>query len=329
MSIAPLDKALIGLLADRRFHSGTELAGLLDISRAAVWKHLRRLEALGLELLAVPGRGYRLLSPVEWLSETSIRADLQPSAAEWLGAMEIHDELDSTNSHLLRQAGHAARGSVCLAEHQRAGRGRIGRNWISPFGANLYLSLLWRFEDPAQVAGLSLAVGVAVLRALAAAGLPGAGLKWPNDILWGNAKLGGILLEVAGEAHGQCAVVIGLGLNRHLSARVAEGIDQDWTDLGRAANGAPPSRNVLVAHVLNELLPLLHDYPDTGLSRYLPEWRAAHAHAGQAVTLRIGDTLVEGRIVDVTDEGLLMIEDQGGARRSFASGDLQLRVRPG
>lgn len=329
MSLAALDKALIGLLADQRFHSGTELAGQLDISRAAVWKHLRRLEALGLELLAVPGRGYRLLAPVEWLSEACIRADLQPSAAEWLGAIEIHDELDSTNSHLLRQVAGAATGTVCLAEHQLAGRGRIGRHWISPFGANLYLSLLWRFEDPAQVAGLSLAVGVAIVRALAAAGLPGVRLKWPNDILWGSAKLGGILLEVAGEAHGQCAVVIGLGLNRHLPARVAEGIDQDWTDLGRAARGAPPSRNALVARVLNELLPLLRDYPDSGLSRYLPEWRAAHAYAGQAVTLRIGEMRIEGRLVDVTDEGLLLIEERGGARRSFASGDLQLRVQAG
>lgn len=329
MSLAMLDKALTGLLADGRFHSGPELAGQLDISRAAVWQHVRRLESLGLEVLAVPGRGYRLLTPVEWLSEESVRAELHPAAAALLGAIEIHDELDSTNSHLLRRAAATAVGTVCLAEHQTAGRGRIGRNWLSPFGANLYLSLLWRFEDPAQVAGLSLAVGVAVIRALAAAGLPGAGLKWPNDILWGTAKLGGILLEVSGEAHGQCAVVIGLGLNRHLPATVAAGIDQAWTDLGRVANGAPPPRNALVARVLNELLPLVSDYPVAGLARYLPEWRAAHAHAGQAASLRIGDTLIEGRIVDVTDEGLLLIEDGSGRRRSFASGDLQLRVHAG
>ncbi|MDD1649899.1 MAG: biotin--[acetyl-CoA-carboxylase] ligase [Methylococcaceae bacterium] len=328
MTLDALDKTLLGHLADGRFHSGTELSGLLGVSRAAVWKHIRGLERLGLTLSAIPGRGYRLLSPVDMLSAAAIRAGLTTEATALLGELDIHDALDSTNSHLLRAApSGVVTGTVCLAEYQRAGRGRIGRDWFSPFGANIYLSLLWRFEDPTLVSGLSLAVGVAVVRALVKAGLPGIALKWPNDLLWGTAKLGGILLEVAGEAYGQCAVVIGLGLNRHLPESAATVIDQDWTDLSRTAHGEAPPRNALVATVLNELLPLLRDYPDQGLAHYLPEWRAAHAYAGRAATVRIGDRHVEGDIVDVTNEGLLLFRDQEGQLRQFASGDVRLRVK--
>ena len=330
MTIDARDKALIELLGDGRCHSGTELAERLGISRAAVWKHIRSLETLGLSVTALPGRGYRLLSPVEWLSEPAIRADLSPVAANLLAGLELHDALDSTNSHLLRRAQQGAvTGSVCLAEYQRAGRGRIGRDWVSPFGANLYLSILWRFEDPTQVAGLSLAVGVSVVRALRALGLPDISLKWPNDLLWEGAKLGGILLEVAGEAHGQCAVVIGLGLNRHVPASAAAAIDQPWTDLGRVTQSAPPSRNLMVPALLNELLPLLRDYSREGLAPYLPEWRAAHAHTGQPATLQVGDVRIDGQIVDVTEEGLLLLKDDEGRVRQFASGDVRLRVKPG
>jgi BirA family biotin operon repressor/biotin-[acetyl-CoA-carboxylase] ligase len=328
MAIDARDKDLIGLLGDGRCHSGTELAERFGISRAAVWKHIRGLEMLGLSVTALPGRGYRLLTPVEWLSEPTIRADLSPVAADLLGALELYDVLDSTNSHLLLRAQQGVvTGTVCLAEYQRAGRGRIGREWISPFGANLYLSLLWRFEDPAQISGLSLAVGVAVVRALQALGLPGISLKWPNDLLWGGAKLGGILLEVAGEAHGRCVVVIGLGLNRHVPASAAGAIDQAWTDLGRVGGSAPPGRNALVAALLNELLPLSRDYSRDGLRPYLAEWRAAHAHTGQSATLLVGDVRIDGHIVDVTEEGFLVLKDEEGRLRQFASGDVSLRVK--
>lgn len=328
MALDALDKVLLGHLADGRFHSGTELSGLLGVSRAAVWKHVRALEHLGLALSAIPGRGYRLHSAVDLLSAAAIREGLTAEATLLLGELDIHDVLDSTNSHLLRAAtAGAVTGTVCLAEYQRAGRGRIGREWFSPFGANIYLSLLWRFEAPTLVSGLSLAVGVAVVRALTHEGLPGIALKWPNDLLWGTAKLGGILLEVVGEAHGQCAVVIGLGLNRHLPESAATVIDQDWTDLSRAAHGQALPRNVLVASVLNELLPLLRDYPDQGLAPYLPEWRAAHAFAGGAATVHIGEARIEGDIVDVTNEGLLLFRDREGQLRQFASGDVRLRVK--
>lgn len=320
-------KTLLRRLSDHRFHSGTELAALLGVSRTAVWKHVRDLENLGLEVSALPGKGYRLLSPLELLEEAAIRAHLAPEAASLMESLELHDEIDSTNSHLMRAGGAGApTGAVCVAETQTAGRGRVGRDWISPFGANVYLSLLWRFEEPSRVAGLSLAVGVAVVRALAAMGLGGVGLKWPNDLLWGDSKLGGILLEVAGEAHGPCRVVVGVGLNRYIPASLGRSIDQAWTDLARVAEGAVPPRNRLIAALLNEVLPLLAGYAERGLVPYLPEWRRYHRWQGREAVIHQGEAQIRGRIEDVTDEGLLVLRGEDGALRRFASGDVRLRA---
>lgn len=328
MPLDPLNKTLLRLLSDHRFHSGTELAAALGVSRTAVWKHIRDLEALGLDIAAVSGKGYRLTSPLQWLDEAAIRAGLNPAAAALLAKLDLHDELDSTNTHLMRAVPNgAATGTVCLAETQTAGRGRIGREWLSPFGSNVYLSLLWRFDDPSRAAGLSLAVGVAVVRALAGLGCGGAGLKWPNDVLWGESKLGGILLEVAGEAHGSCAVVIGVGLNRHIPASVGRAIDQAWADLAGIAGGAaPPPRNRLIAALLNELLPLVADYEEYGLAPWLPEWRRHHRLQGREAVVHLGETRIRGRIVGVNDEGLLVLECEDGGLRRFASGDVRLRV---
>lgn len=325
-----LNKALLRLLADRRFHSGTELASALGIGRTAVWKHVRELKALGIEISALPGRGYRVLSPLEFLDEAAIRAGLDSEAAALLSRLELHGEIDSTNAHLMRSvADGAPTGTVCLAEAQTAGRGRLGRNWLSPFGANIYLSVLWRFEDPSRAAGLSLAAGVAVVRALAARGIREVGLKWPNDILFGERKLGGILLEVTGEAHGQCAVVIGLGLNRSIPPGLGRSIDQAWTDLAHVAGAEIPPRNDLIAAILGELLPLLESYAERGLPPYLPEWRRFHRLQGREATIYQGEARIGGRIVDVTAEGLLILQCADGKLRRFASGDVRLRPAEG
>lgn len=326
IAMAPFNKALLRRLADGRFHSGTELADEFGISRTAVWKQIRELSLLGLEVAAVPGRGYRAVSPVELLDETAIRRALSPETASLLAGLELHDHIDSTNTRLMRAPAGTATGTVCLAEAQGAGRGRMGRDWISPVGTNIYLSLLWRFDDPSRIAGLSLAVGVAAVRALGSLGLGGVGLKWPNDLLWGESKLGGILLEVAGEAHGSCKVVIGLGLNRYLPESAGSYIDQDWTDLSRIAGSGAPPRNPLIAALLNELLPMLRDYPERGLPPYLPDWHRHHRIQGREATVRQGGAEFRGRIADVTDEGLLVLESADGTLRQFASGDVRLRV---
>ena len=319
-------KTLLRLLADGRFHSGAKLARLLGLSRTAVWSLIHEFKALGLEVSAVPGRGYRLSRSIELLSEAEIRAQLSESAQSHLTGLEIHDELDSTNTRLVLLSHQGATtGSVCLSEYQSAGRGRIGRVWQTPFGGNICVSLLWHFEDHSGIAGLSLAVGVALMRALRLAGVEGAGLKWPNDVLWKGRKLAGILIEVSGEAHGRHAVVIGVGVNLYIPPGCGHSIDQGWTDLTQITKGAPPSRNRLIALMLDELLTLLRNYGRKGLPAYLSEWRDHHCFEGQMVILHQGDRQIRGRVAGVNEDGLLFLDCEGGARRMFASGDVRLR----
>lgn len=326
MLFPPQRKTLLSLLADGGFHSGTGLAQALGLSRTAVWGMVHNLRELGLEIDAVSGKGYRLARPLDLLDAAAIVGELSAEAKTRLAGLEIHDQLGSTNTYLMSQAalGQPA-GSACLAEFQSAGRGRIGRSWLSPFGGNICLSLLWRFEDHATIAGLSLAVGVTLIRALRRADVEGLGLKWPNDLLWQERKLGGILLEVSGEAHGRCAVVIGVGLNVHMNAATAQTIDQAWVDLEQISAGQPPSRNRLAALLLEELLRLLADYAERGLPAYIGEWRQWHCHAGRKAVLQVGDKMINGVVVGISDTGLLVLDCAEGGRREFASGDVRLR----
>ncbi|BBA37269.1 BirA bifunctional protein [Methylocaldum marinum] len=327
MQYDALTRTLLQLLSDNGFHSGAELARRLGVSRTVIWKTVRALQQRGIEIAALSGKGYRVTQPVELLDETAIQSSLSSEAARLIGALHIYDELDSTNTRLMRLAAEGApSGAICLAETQTAGKGRTGRSWLSPLGANVYLSVLWRFDDHSLVAGLSLAVGVAAIRALDRVGVGGVGLKWPNDLLWEDLKLGGILLEVSGEAHGGCAVIVGLGVNRYIPPAVGSGIDQAWVDLATVAGASAPSRNRLVASILSELLPLLNDYRRTGLEPYLPEWRRRHRLTGRAVVVHQGDRETVGTVTDVTAEGLLVLTCKDGKRREFASGDVRLRI---
>jgi len=318
-------KHIIALLADGKFHSGTGLSLALGISRSAIWKHLHGLADLGLQPVAVNGKGYRLEQPIEFLSADKISAYIDPSAKNYLASLEIHDQIDSTNRYLADQAilGRLASGSVCLAEHQTAGRGRRGRCWVSPFGSNVYLSLLWRFpQGIANTAGLSLAAGVAVIRALRALGMGQMGLKWPNDIYHQGKKLGGILIEVAGEADGPCHAVIGLGLNVYLPERQAVGISPAWTDLSRISETPLIGRNLLVARLLDYLLNLLPDFENYGLAYFIDEWRGYDCLRGKNARLFIGGQQREGMVLGVDDNGLLLLGQANGAIQAFASGEV-------
>ena len=206
---------------------------------------------------------------------------------------------------------------------QTAGRGRFGRQWISPFGRNIYLSLLWRFsEGHSSLSGLSLATGVAIVRALKKIGVDDVGLKWPNDIYWRRRKLGGILVEVLGEANGPCTVVIGLGINFYIPEQSARFIDQDWTDLDRILGHTRPSRNAMVSGILNDLIPVVEGFEKTGLKPYLDEWRRWDCVCGELVTLSFGSSKVRGEVSGITDDGLLIIRDQKGELSNFASGEV-------
>ncbi len=323
---------LLRCLADGRFHSGEDLARALGVSRAAVWKQVRGLaDAFGVEVTAVRGRGYQLTAPLDLLEIERIRDFLGDAARGALATLTLLDTVDSTNSHLLRERFLAPeRVAACVAEQQTGGRGRRGRGWVSPFGCNLYLSVCRRFEQPAAaLAGLSLAAGVAVASALELEGARGVRLKWPNDLLWDGRKLGGILVEMSGEADGPSYVVVGVGVNVRMPHGAGESIDQPWVDLAEATGGCPPARSRLAGVVLNRLVASLSRFETAGLAAFLPAWRAFDGLSGSDVTVRMGDATVNGRVLGVAQDGALRIATATGERR-FMGGEVSLRpVRAG
>jgi BirA family biotin operon repressor/biotin-[acetyl-CoA-carboxylase] ligase len=318
--------SLLRCLADGRFHSGEELAELHQISRAAVWKSLKKLaREYQVPIDAVRGKGYRLKQPMELLQPDLIRTYCPPSTRAALGQLRINQTIDSTNSWLMQQAALGAEsGSVCLAEQQTAGRGRHGRTWISPFGRNVYLSLLWRFRlAPGELAGMSLAAGIAVLRSLHQIGCHEAGLKWPNDILWRGRKLAGLLLEVAGESSGPSHMVIGVGLNIQLEAD-EDRIDQPWIDLRAIPSLQSYSRNQLVASLLDNLMVVIKEYEKHGLAAFLDEWNRFDLLKGTIVSLHSGGEQLQGRHLGISETGGIRLEVDGVAR-TYHAGEVSLR----
>jgi len=324
VSISDKQKKILCLLADGEFHSGTELADTLGISRSAIWKHLNGLAELGLQHSAVSGKGYRLDNALELLDAAKIKEAVSDQAGALISSFEVFDQIDSTNRYLVeRSQNNGLSGSVCFAEHQTAGKGRRGRQWISPYGSNIYLSILWRFQQgPAAISGLSLAIGVAVIRALKQHQISDVGLKWPNDIYSQGKKLGGILVEVSGETGGPCSAVIGLGLNLFLPEAQAEGITQAWTDLSKITGQSRLLRNQLAGTLLNHLLPVIAEFENTGIQAYLDEWRSYDCLSGKSATLFIGQQQFDGIVQGIDDSGMLLIERPDGHVQAFASGEV-------
>ncbi len=322
--MGPLTFRALRLLADGRFHSGERMARALERSRAAVSDALKGADALGVEVFSVPGKGYRLADPVEFLDAHAIVAGLGAAASRI--RLTLLDEVDSTSTRLasLAQAG-APSGTCVAAEWQRAGRGRRGRAWQAGLGASLTFSLLWRFEQgPGHLAGLSLAVAVAAARALERAGVTGVGVKWPNDLVHDWRKLGGILVETSGEMLGPTAAIVGIGINYRLGEALSRRIDQPATDVA-SCGGAPPSRNALLALLLAELVAACERFGREGFAAFRDEWRSRHAYAGRLVTVLAGDGAARvAEVLDVAEDGALVVA-AAGRRERLTSAEISLR----
>ncbi len=325
MFFSETHKQLLSCLADGQFHSGSALAAQANLSRSAVWNHIQGFAGLGIEVIAVSGKGYRLALPINLLSLEAIQTKLSPSCQSL--EIEIFAQCESTNSYLMaqaRQKKHTAK--VCLAEYQSAGRGRRGRQWVSPFGQNIILSILWHFETgTSAMAGLSLAIGVAVVRALNNQGIQNIGLKWPNDIYWQDKKLGGILVEIQGETNGPCNVVIGLGLNGYLPKKAAADVKQAWVDL-KQITGEIPDRNDLAAALLNSIVSILLEFEQTDLLTYLAEWRNYDCMLNRNVTVLLHQQTLTGIVKGIDDNGLLLLQNHEGSLQSFSSGEISFNV---
>lgn len=316
-------RKILDLLADGQLHSGEELGLLLGVSRAAVWKHLQKLEGLGIKLLSVKGRGYCIDGGLDLLDLKKILEHVHSTLPLKLN---LFPQIDSTNTYLMRHENPALQ--VCLAESQSAGRGRRGRVWVSPFAQNIYCSIGWGFEGGvAALEGLSLAVGLAIVRALQHYGITGLELKWPNDVLYQNQKLAGVLIEIAGDPAGYCQVVVGVGINVAMDNEQDNIISQPWIDLRSilAQQGFPPaSRNKLVATLIDEMVLVLNGYEKTGFSGYCAEWQSLNAHAGQVVELRNGNIVCAGVCIGISEGGALVLETAKG-REAFHGGEISLR----
>ncbi len=316
-------EALLRLLVDGQFHSGEVIGNRLKISRTAVWKKLQALSDYGLEVESVKGKGYRLLTPLEFLDKEIIVDHLGRKVKGLLSELEVLTVVDSTNSYLMSRIGHdKANGRVCFAEYQAGGRGRRGREWVSPLG-NIALSLSWEFEQgAASLEGLSLAVGVGVVQALADQGVDSVQLKWPNDILVRSAKLGGILIEMTGDPTGRCQVVIGIGLNTVISP-LQDVIEQPYIALSQISDDY--SRNKLAASLLNHLLPIVATFSEEGFVKYRSTWESVDAYRDKKVVVISGQQRSEGVARGVNEVGALQL-DIGNELSAIHGGELSLRL---
>jgi BirA family biotin operon repressor/biotin-[acetyl-CoA-carboxylase] ligase len=331
--LTSLGFSLLRQLADGAFHSGEDLAVTVGLTRARVSQLLKEAETSGLALERIRGRGYRLLATPDFLSADLIRAALSENVRRNpdipLVAIEVVDEIASTSTELLRRAQRKdVHASVLAAEWQTAGRGRRGRKWTAVAGGSLTFSLGWRFDQGAgYLAGLSLAVGVAVIRALEAEGISGVELKWPNDLIHRHLKVGGILVELNGDALGPSTVVVGVGLNVRMPASAKRDIDQPVSDLTAVAGrgAAPIDRNRLLARLVTELASAFSAYADTGFPPFAAEWQRRHAYQGKPVRLLLPDgASVNGTVAGVDSAGALVLAD-GPRRARFLSGEISLR----
>ena len=327
---------ILDILKDGQFHSGESLGEALGCSRTAVWKQLQKLESLGLSIESIKGTGYRVAGGFELLDAELMLSQIDSLATAQIANLEIFKSIDSTNKYAREKAEtQPSSGSVILAEQQTAGRGRRGKTWVSPFAANIYLSIVWDFEQGAQaLEGLSLAVGVAVKRALNAHGVESVQLKWPNDIYVDGQKLGGILLEMIGDPAGHCSVIIGVGINVAMPEDQAAAIDQDWTDVktqmqlqqcgGKGATRF--SKNHLASALISEIIVLLRDFQSQGFSSYRDEWQGADAFYGKQAAITTPKQSISGVVRGVDPNGALRLELDDGKIETFIGGELSLRL---
>ena len=317
---------ILQLLSDGTIHSGERLGEALGITSAAVWKQIAALRKKGLEIEVVPGKGYRLMQGVEAWDRDRLLAGMDPEVRSLLALVVTEGVTTSTNdvvAGLMRS--HPPGAVVCIAEEQTAGRGRRGREWFSPWGRNFYGTIGWIFpEGIGALEGLSLAIGVAVIRALGRYGVTGAGLKWPNDLVAGGAKLGGILIEVQAEAGGPCQAIIGLGLNLSLPPDASSLLGRAVTDVA-SLSGRAVERNRLGSLIIEEILRLLSDYPARRFAAVREEWLAQDVLRDAPVVVSGLTESLEGIARGVDEQGALLLQTSQGLLLRVQAGEISLR----
>jgi BirA family biotin operon repressor/biotin-[acetyl-CoA-carboxylase] ligase len=329
----PTRQRLLALVADGAQHSGAKLAAELGVSRTAVWKIVAELRELGVPIDSIARRGYHLSAAIELIDAARMRE--AAATAGWLlpADIEVLFDVGSTNDYLYAAAvPRPGEPRLVFAEMQRAGRGRRGRTWSAPFGSGLTFSIGWTFaEMPANLSALSLAIGVQVVAGLRRLGVEQVRLKWPNDVVVGHRKLGGLLTQLRSEAGGPAYVVIGLGLNLDLSPSMRDAIALPGAapvcDL-REVLGAAPGRNQTAASVAAAMLEGLARFATAGFAPFAAQWQSLDALRDQPVRILQGDAASEGVARGVDGDGALRVERAGRIEKVF-SGDVSVRAGNG
>ncbi|WP_095499717.1 bifunctional biotin--[acetyl-CoA-carboxylase] ligase/biotin operon repressor BirA [Paraferrimonas haliotis] len=300
------------------FVSGEDLAHRLGVTRAAISKHVKQLSEQGLDIYSVKGKGYRLAKPISLINSQVLQQSLERQLF-WF------HQLDSTNRYIMDNANRLQKGDTCIAETQSAGRGRRGRNWVSPYGCHLYQSVYWRLDDGFSAAmGLSLVVGLSLAESLTELGIDGIGLKWPNDIYRDSKKLAGVLVELKGSPDGPCHLIIGFGINVSMPTLAAKDIDQPWSDL--CQNGElEVDKNALVEKLHAKLLVDLAEFELSGLTTFLERWHAFDEFRGREVLLTSSQNAVGGLYQGIDKEGNLKLLIDGFIK-TYAGGEVSLRL---
>ena len=314
---------IINYLASGKFVSGQFLGEQLGISRAAISKHIGSLADIGLDVFSVTGKGYRLAQPIQLIDKTKVLSQLNSGALA--SKVEVHTIIDSTNNYLLRKLpSNIKQAQVCIAEYQSAGRGRRGKQWMSPFGSHLYMSMYWYLEQGMSAAmGLSVVAAIAISDAIKQCYDIDVQLKWPNDIYIEGKKLAGILIDLEGQALEPCHCVIGLGVNVTMPEEAAKLIDQPWTDLqSHCVN--PIDRNLLAASIINALTERLKEHQEQGITAMLDTWHLRDTFLNKPVKLIAGDKVTEGICRGINSQGALLLESQGQIKPVYG-GEVSLR----
>ncbi|SDH74429.1 BirA family transcriptional regulator, biotin operon repressor / biotin-[acetyl-CoA-carboxylase] ligase [Vibrio xiamenensis] len=309
--------AILKQLSQGGFHSGEELGQQFGVSRAAISKHIKGIQQWGVDIFRIQGKGYQLAKPLQLLDEKMLSENTTKP-------LELIPIIDSTNQYLLERVDSLQSGSVCIAEYQGKGRGRRGREWVSPFGSNLYMSMFWRLDaGMAAAMGLSLVVGVAVVEALQEVGIEGVKLKWPNDLYYQDKKLAGILVEMSGQAGAAANLVIGMGMNLMMPAQTP-GITQPWTSVEEILQGRSFDRNQLAVALVNALHQVLSDYELHGMNHFVERWNPLDNFLGRKVKLLMGEREIVGIERGINEQGAVLLETEQGIE-AFIGGEISLR----
>lgn len=305
---------LVNMMRDGRYHDGNSMGETLKMTRSAIWKLIKKLETFDIRIDSVKGLGYALLEPLVLLEKNKIKAQLEEEVE-----IDIYETIDSTNDYL-KLVKNANSIKICLAEQQTGGKGRLSREWYSPFGQNIYLSCLYPFrKDISELAGLSLVTSLAVVKTLQSYGVLNCRVKWPNDVVYDNKKLSGSLVEIQAESHGVSHAIIGIGLNVNLLN--ADGhISQGWTSI-RKITGEYVDRNKLCARLINTLVAYLNRFDVHGFSLFSGEWEQADCLIDQTVMLKNTNTKIKGKVTGINEQGHLLLKLNNGSVRAFSSGD--------